>query len=384
MGPSVSVVMPVFNSGQYLSDSIESVLCQTYSDFELLCVDNASTDDSLSVLREESEKDSRISVLQDNRRGVSNARNTGLAYASGDYVAFIDADDFISPSLLEHAISQAQKHSADMVIFGFDEYQSVENSFFARELCEDCSLYERSFTLDEISCLSTEVTTPNVWRILFSRSFLEERAIRFEDDLRTAEDLAFIYKALFSGARIVLLDERLYHYRRDVPTSLTRSNREGDGMKALGHIWSYLEKCGGGYPLKRHFVNLVLDTVRYGLETAADPREYETLFNAYHSKWHDYIAENETMIDDRYRSFFNRIDCNNACHYAYHLYSDMRSYCEDARAHLLKLEEDLRNARASEEGCRMELKDLEASYAFRIGRLLTFLPSRLKAIITGQ
>ena len=63
MGPSVSVVMPVFNSGQYLSDSIESVLCQTYSDFELLCVDNASTDDSLSVLREESEKDSRISVL---------------------------------------------------------------------------------------------------------------------------------------------------------------------------------------------------------------------------------------------------------------------------------------------------------------------------------
>ena len=90
------------------------------------------------------------------------------------------------------------------------------------------------------------------------------------------------------------------------------------------------------------------------------------------------------MIDDRYRSFFNRIDCNNACHYAYHLYSDMRSYCEDARAHSLKLEEDLRNARASEEGCRMELKDLETSYAFRIGRLLTFLPSRLKAIITGQ
>ena len=90
------------------------------------------------------------------------------------------------------------------------------------------------------------MTTPNVWRILFSRSFLEERAIRFEDDLRTAEDLAFIYKALFSGARIALLDERLYHYRRDVPTSLTRSNREGDGMKALGHIWSYLEKCGGG------------------------------------------------------------------------------------------------------------------------------------------
>ena len=249
MGPSASVVMPVFNSGQYLSDSIESVLRQTYSDFELLCVDNASTDNSLSMLREESEKDSRISILRESRRGVSNARNTGLAYASGDYVAFIDADDFISPSLLEYALSKAQKYNADMVIFGFDEYQTVEKSFFARELCEDHSLYEQSFTLDEISCLSTEVTTPNVWRILFNRSFLVEQSICFEDDLRTAEDLAFIYKALFSGARIVLLDERLYHYRRDVSTSLTRSNREGDGMKALGHIWSYLEKCGGGIRL---------------------------------------------------------------------------------------------------------------------------------------
>ena len=141
---------------------------------------------------------------------------------------------------------------------------------------------------------------------------------------------------------------------------------------------------GGGYPLKRHFVNLVLDTVRYGLETAADPREFETLFDAYHSRWHDYIVENEAMIDDRYRSFFNRIDCDNVCHYAYRLYSDMRASCEDTRAHSLRLEEDLRNARASEERCRMELKGLESSYAFRIGRLLTFLPSRLKAIITGQ
>lgn len=90
------------------------------------------------------------------------------------------------------------------------------------------------------------------------------------------------------------------------------------------------------------------------------------------------------MIDDRYRSFFNRIDCDSVCHYAYRLYSDMRASCEDTRAHSLRLEEDLRNARASEERCRMELKGLESSYAFRIGRLLTFLPSRLKAIITGQ
>lgn len=145
-----------------------------------------------------------------------------------------------------------------------------------------------------------------------------------------------------------------------------------------------MKSAGGGYPLKRHFVNLVLDTVRYGLETAADPREFETLFDAYHSRWHDYIVKNEAMIDDRYRSFFNRINCDNACYYAYHLYSDMRAYCEDTRAHSLRLEEDLRNARASEEGCRMELKGLEASYAFRIGRLLTFLPSRLKARITGR
>ena len=167
MNPSISIIIPVFNSEQYLAESIGSVLRQTFGNFELLCVDNASTDGSLRLLQKEAEKDPRIVVLEEPHSGVSNARNTGLAHASGDYVAFIDADDFISPSLLQLSLDKARKHDADMVIYGFDEYQSTEESFSLREVCEEHQLYKRTFTLNEVPCLSTEITTPNVWRILF-------------------------------------------------------------------------------------------------------------------------------------------------------------------------------------------------------------------------
>lgn len=381
MNPPISIIIPVFNSEHYLAESIGSVLRQTFGNFELLCVDNASTDGSLRLLRKEAEKDPRIVVLEEPHSGVSNARNTGLAHASGDYVAFIDADDFISPSLLQLSLDKARKHDTDMVIYGFDEYQSMEESFSLREVCEEHQLYERTFTLNEVPCLSTEITTPNVWRILFRRNFLEKKSIQFETDLRTAEDLAFIYKALLKGARVILLDERLYHYRRDVATSLTRLNREGDALKALDYIHTYLKECEDDASLRRHFVNLVLDTVQYGLRTAVEPHEFESLFGAYHSKWHSYIAANETIVASRYKPFFDHMERDSACCYAYSLYANMRAHNEETRVHLLRLEDELRNARASEEERRLEIRRLETSYAFRIGRLITFLPSRVKAML---
>ena len=90
MKPLVSIIMPVFNSERYLPKSIESVLCQTVRDFELLCVDNGSTDGSMVVLQAKAHEDPRIVVLQEPRKGVSNARNAGLSRAVGDYVVFLE------------------------------------------------------------------------------------------------------------------------------------------------------------------------------------------------------------------------------------------------------------------------------------------------------
>ncbi len=382
MKPLVSIVMPVFNSKRYLSESIESVLCQTVRDFELLCVDNGSTDGSMAVLQEKACEDPRVVVLQEPQKGVSNARNAGLARAAGDYVAFLDADDFISPDLLERALDKATKSDADMTIYGFDEYRSEEGAFLQREVCGVQELYGEAFALQDIPCLSTEITTPNVWRILFKRSFIEGKSIRFETDLRTAEDLAFIYESLFNAASVSLIADRLYRYRRDVPTSLTRSNREGDGMRALDHIRGYLERAEHKDQYRRHFINLVLDTVRYGLETAADPDEFKNLYACYHEKWHGYIARNQVFIDGRYRSFFQDMCTDNAEQYAFSLYADMRTRHEETVARLVRAENDLRIEKDREAACRAELEDVVGSHSFRVGRMLMYVPSRIKSMIT--
>ena len=382
MKPLVSIIMPVFNSERYLPKSIESVLCQTVRDFELLCVDNGSTDGSMVVLQAKAHEDPRIVVLQEPRKGVSNARNAGLSRAVGDYVVFLDADVFVSSNLLEQALGKAKAGDADMTIFGFDEYRSEEGAFFQREVCGAQELYDEAFVLRDVSCLSTEITTPNVWRILFKRSFVESKSIRFETDLRTAEDLAFIYEALFSAATISLLADRLYHYRRDVPTSLTRSNREGDGMKALDHIHCYLERAEHEDQYRRHFVNLVLDTVRYGLETAADSCEFKNLYACYHEKWHGYIARNQALVDGRYKSFFQDMCTDSVEQYAFSLYADMRTRHEETVARLAKAENDLRVERDREAACRAELEDVIGSHSFRVGRMLMYVPSRIKSMIT--
>lgn len=384
--PVVSFIMPVYNCEAYLEKSIASVLRQTLSELELVCVDNASTDSSLGILKARAGEDDRIVVVEESRQGVSAARNAGLAHARGDYIAFIDADDFISPDYAERLVEQARRFDAEMTICGFDEYLSADEYCHPREMCEARELYSRAFSLEDAPCLSSEITTPNVWRILFKRGFVEKAHLHFEDDLRTAEDLAFIYRALFVAQRITLVDARLYHYRRDVATSLTRSNREGDGLRALGHIGCYLELVGMDDARKRHFVNLVLDTVRYGLESAASSNEALRLFDEYHEIWHGFIRENEALIDARYRPFFEKVDECNAYEYLFDLYSRLRDEAERYDARLSRLKGELEKARAETKAARHELEacsserdDLLGSWAFRIGKAITFIPSKIKA-----
>ena len=116
----VSVIMPVYNAEKYLSEAIESVLNQTYIDFELLLINDRSTDNSKEICRDFCERDSRITLLENNSEshGPGPTRNIGLDYAKGEYIYFMDADDWIDKRLLECATNRMQETKADVVEFG--------------------------------------------------------------------------------------------------------------------------------------------------------------------------------------------------------------------------------------------------------------------------
>ena len=153
-------------------------------------------------------------------------------------------------------------------------------------------------------------------------------------------------------------------------------------MRALDHIRGYLERAEHKDQYRRHFINLVLDTVRYGLETAADPGEFKNLYACYHEKWHGYIARNQVLIDGRYRIFFQDMCTDNAEQYAFLLYADMRTRYEETVACLVRTENDLRIEKDREAACRAELEDVVGSHSFRVGRMLMYVPSRIKSMIT--
>ena len=337
--PLVSVVIPIYNAKRYLEACVRSLEDQSLASFELICVDDGSTDGSAELLGILAKQYENLRVLLQEHAGVSAARNAGIEDAVGTYLLFVDADDTVDQQLLELAVQKADACSADMTIFGFDEFYGKSDTYVPREICGKHELFECSFNISEMSCLTTELTTPNVWRILYRRSLLTESGIRFHEDLKAAEDLAFIYETLFMAGHIALMEQRLYHYRRDGEGSITHGERGDTSLRALAHIRAFCEAHGilDSRTTKTQLVNLVLDTIWYSLDTAHSRQEFDRIYNGYKREWLDYIRDSENLIDGdylggRYRRFFDVTHNADAEDYLFHVLVDKRKEVDRLRA----------------------------------------------------
>lgn len=206
----VSVIMPVYNAEKYLSEAIESVLNQMYTNFELLLINDRSTDNSKKICKEYSKKDSRIVLLENNseNHGPGPTRNIGLDYATGEYVYFMDADDWADEELLQCAVSRIQETNADIVQFGaiyerYDGNRSEQYFWSGKEI----------LTKDEIKrdfFYYWKENRNSLWMHLFRKKVVE--AIRFENII-IGEDICYIMDALCNTEKIAYIAKSLYHYR---------------------------------------------------------------------------------------------------------------------------------------------------------------------------
>ena len=112
----ISVIIPVFNSEKYLKKCLDTVLLQTLSDIEIICIDDGSTDSSLQILQQYSRKDHRFKIIFQSHEGAGSARNKGLAIAQGEYLSFLDSDDFFEPDMLEQMYNCSKKYNTDIVV----------------------------------------------------------------------------------------------------------------------------------------------------------------------------------------------------------------------------------------------------------------------------
>ena len=220
--PAVSVIIPVYNAEKHLAQCLDCVVDQTLRDIEIICVDDGSADCSLSILKEFGEKDSRIRIDEQSNKGAGAARNAGLDIARGKYLSFLDADDLFEPRMLECAMGEAERYSAEVVVFDADIFDSVGGGQMQSGWVVNKSVIPNGDVFCAKDVLSHIFTAffMVAWNRLYSSEYIKKHALRFQE-IEKHNDSYFSAMSLLHAERIRYLDSILAHYRKGTPYQIS-------------------------------------------------------------------------------------------------------------------------------------------------------------------
>lgn len=224
----ISVIVPVYNVESYLEQCLNSILTQLYTDLEIILVNDGSTDQSASICEEFATKDSRIKVFHQTNAGVSSARNTGILEATGDYITFVDSDDWLEPMMYQKMMSAALSNGLpDVIMCDFIHEkedskepitEKIRNGFYTKEEIVE-ELYPTLLVTEDFGRLPIV----SIWNCLFKKDLFESKNIRFDTSLKYAEDYLFMATIVINADSFYYLKENyFYHYRQ---YNLSRSKK---------------------------------------------------------------------------------------------------------------------------------------------------------------
>lgn len=368
--PKVSLVMPVYNGEDYIREAIDSILTQTLQDFELICVDDGSTDGTSSILDTYKAEDERIRVVRQENAGVSAARNMGLANAQGKYVLFCDDDDLFDSCMLEKMVAKMDRFAADICIpNGYkldasDDNRVMKSRFINLEFIpnQDC------FTPEEAGKYLLNFPTFYIYK-MYRRAFLEENGILFGAQ-RAEEDALFFTKALLLAQRITVLKDRVFYYRINTGTSVSDFIFENDilaGYESMLLVKGIMQRSGmyDDPDFHQSFVNRALTkTMNYRGRTK-DFASLKTLF--------DKLVLDEGLLEmdllghdadyfyneSHYRELMVMANCSNADEYLFYLYDTSRNALRMAKREVGDLKREVKRMKKRSDATR-DLQQVEA------------------------
>ena len=302
MTATVSFIVPVYNKEQYISKCLDSLENQTNPNIEILCVDNNSTDNSPAIIKQHMQNDDRVRLIKEPVQGVSNARNTGIKESSAEYIAFVDADDFVDLDLAKISFSLAKSSNADIVLYGYDAYHEKSNSYHAVQMRELRNPPVHPF---EIGAELFTYCTPSVCTKLFKKSFLTANNIHFSSDIQYGEDSLFSFSALMHASSINQYSGKaLYHYRKEVPNSATQTRSATDGSKQIFEVLkrldrnaSMLDETGS---IHVAILNQSLRDVHYAFSLASNFEQCSEIYTLFCDPWRlELIRVGKSSIFDK-------------------------------------------------------------------------------------
>lgn len=253
MYPKISIIIPIYNAENYLSQCLSSVCEQTYKNLEIICINGNSTDKSGEILQKYQRKDARIHIIEKINEGVSLSRNVGLQKATGEYVMFVDADDWIEKKTCNLAMDEAVKHNADVVMWSYMR-EFGDNSLPKKILEQNYYVYDtekikkelhrRYIGLlgKELAHVETADSLCPVWGKLYRRDIIEKNDIQFIDirKIGTYEDGLFNLFFMQYAKKAIYVQQYWYHYRKDNQTSITAKYKP-DLYEQWQYLFSYME-----------------------------------------------------------------------------------------------------------------------------------------------
>lgn len=272
---AISIVIPVYNIEKYIKICLDSLISQTFQDYEIICVNDGSKDNSLLILEEYSRKYSRIKVISQENSGSGAARNRGLREAEGKYIQFLDGDDYFEPQMLEKLYNLAEKHSAEIAVCSSRKVDDDGNITESRNPNSPINLDKtpfnkpfsyRDFPEDIFSLIGTMP-----WNKLYLREMIINNHLEFPR-LTGPDDLCFVYMSYACADKIVAIDDELINYRFNRVGSVQtyRANHASDIVRASIFVKEFLKLKGIYEKVQKAYLKAFINSIRWEISLCND------------------------------------------------------------------------------------------------------------------
>lgn len=271
----VSVIIPAYNSQEYIKEAIESVRNQTLKDIEIILVDDGSTDDTFKVCKDYSLIDERIKVIHQKNKGISGARNTGIDNATGEYISFLDSDDTIELNMYEELYNCVTQYGEDKIDFidcginMINSHLNTKNSIMHGHRKK--IKYDKKYLLEEVIPSMVNISNdkdkfifPFVWNRLFKASIIKNNNIRFNEELRQWEDRPFLVQFLHEINSATFYDKCFYNYISGGDFSLSKKYNHNEFKTILYTFNLYEELFGDIYDFNQEYA------IKYKIKTISN------------------------------------------------------------------------------------------------------------------
>lgn len=311
--PKVSVIIPCYNVEKYLRECLDSVVNQTLREIQIICVNDGSTDSTLSILEEYASRDERIEIINKANSGYGNSMNRGFDQARGEYLGIVESDDFAEPHMFETLYHAAVKNNLDVAKAGFYQYSTTprvhnEPVLSAAKMAGKNVFCPMTHFRDPQKKADFFMATAAIWAGIYRRDFIREHGIRFNETAGASyQDVGFCFKVWFKAKRVQFLDTCLLHYRIDNSQSSVHNPGK---VYCICDEYAELDRYTAQYPQEKDAVMPVMLRMKYESYLWNYERLAEQLQQKFVHRFYQEFRQHQEK-EELCRSYFSWYDWNN-------------------------------------------------------------------------